>query len=112
MTVVAFDIDGTLTRDGVLIAYRELKKRVGITIGIVTRRPQTLAESFVEEHNLQPEFLKSRVIKSIAFEDIEDSMDDEEFIYVGNRVSDFIYAKLSGWGFVLAQTVDNHKSII
>lgn len=112
MTVVAFDIDGTLTRDEVLTAYRELKKMGGITIGIVTRRPQTLAESFVEEHNLQPEFLKSRVVKSIAFEDIEANIDGKDFIYVGNRVSDFVYAKLSSWDFVLAQTVDNHKSII
>jgi len=112
MTVVAFDIDGTLTRSEVLTAYRELKNMVGITIGIVTRRTQKLAQDFVQEHNLNPEFLKSRVVKTLAFEEIKDNIDDDEFIYVGNRISDFGYAKLSGWDFVLAQTVDNHKSII
>lgn len=112
MTVVAFDIDGTLTRDEVLTAYRELKKRVGITIGIVTRRPKKYAEKFTEDKELHPEFSKSRIVKSLAFEDIKDNIEDEKYIYIGNRISDFGYAKLSGWDFVLAQTVDNHKSII
>lgn len=112
MTVVAFDIDGTLTQDKVLTAYRELKNRDGITIGIVTRRPQSYAQKFIEDNGLQPEFLKTRIVKTLAFEEIKDNIDDDNYIYVGNRISDFGYAKLSDWDFVLAQTVDNHKSII
>jgi len=112
MTVVAFDIDGTLTEHKVLTAYKELKNRNGITIGIVTRRPSSLSNEFIGNEDLQPEFVRNKVIKSIAFNSIEDDIDDDEFIYVGNRISDFGYAKLSGWDFVLAQTVYNHKSII
>lgn len=112
MTVVAFDIDGTLTEDEVLKAYRELKNRNKITTGIVTRRTPRLAQQFIEQNNLQPDFVRSRVVKSIAFNSLEDGLDGDKFIYVGNRFTDKWYAVLSGWQFIPAYQVDSSKSII
>lgn len=112
MTVVAFDIDGTLTRDEVLTAYRELQNRAELTIGIITARTKKSSKTFVEDNNLKPEFMKNRIVKYIAFQNIENKIDDDRYIYVGNRLTDSVFARASGWEFVIAYTVDNSESII
>lgn len=109
--VVAFDIDGTLTDDTVLGIYRNLSLNTSVKTGIVTRRPEPLMDEFINENFISTDFAYSRVVKSIAFEDIEKRFDSNSFTYVGNRITDCIYAKVSGWEFILAQTLNKNELI-
>jgi|APHM01.1.fsa_nt_gi hypothetical protein len=110
--VIVFDIDGTLTDDDVFKAYQELRRQPKITTGIVTRRTPTLSDQFIHENDIDPEFVENRVIKSFAFNRIKSNIGGEQYIYVGNRVTDYMYSRLSGWDFVLAQTVESIEDIL
>lgn len=97
---IAFDIDGTLTESRVLSIYKSLEGQY--KIAIVTRRTPELANRFIAEENLSPDIVRSGAIKSIPLNNIEDG---EVNVYIGNRLTDYLFASISGWHFVPAQTV-------
>jgi len=98
---IAFDIDGTLTESHVISIYRSLEDKYDIAI--VTRRTPPLADEFITEEGLSPDIVRSGAIKSIPLSNIEGT--GEVNVYIGNRLTDYLFASLSGWKFIPAQTV-------
>lgn len=107
MNIVAFDIDGTLTEQPVLDLYKELNSTQGFTVGVVTRRPPTLSQKFIEDNELDTEFVRNRWFKSIAFNNIEQEIQAGRYIYIGNRITDYSYARFSGWEYIQSTTVNS-----
>lgn len=99
MTVVAFDIDGVLTRDEGMQIFRRFKRRDDTTVGIVSSRPQGSINNFIERNNLDVSFAKSAFVKSIPLRSIKESFDDERYIYYGSWFRDRVASKVSGWEY-------------
>lgn len=98
--VVAFDIDGTLTRQSVRQTFKSLKQKDGVEVGIVTSNPPLMRSSFVEKHNLEPDFQQSALIKARALLGIGMVYARAEKLYIGNSRTDKIYSTISNWGYI------------
>jgi len=109
--VVAFDIDGTLTEDSVMNVYKKLSRN-SVKRGIITRRPPLLRNKFLSENNLSYKFARSAIVKSIPMHQIENQVDANKYIYIGNRVSDNMYSNIAGWKFMYASDVESKDSIL
>lgn len=102
MRYIAFDIDGTLTQESLLQDYRLIQDRDGFVVGIVTARGRDDARSFVDEHNLQTDFLKTRLLKAPPLLSLRLRADggDNRYQYVANTTRDKVASRISGWEYV------------
>ena len=91
---VAFDIDGTLTTDEGMSKFWEYQFDGDYTVGIISARPMTSIEQFIEDEGLTPMFVESTLMKNRAMDRIAD-----EGIYYGDRMVDKGYARMAGWEF-------------
>lgn len=109
--LVAFDIDGTLTRDEVLSVYRSLNK-TDVTVGIITRRLPILADSFIEKMDIEADFVRSAVVKTIPMMQIQSDFNSEDPVYIGNRLQDREYARLAGWSFLNSSDIKTREDVL
>jgi phosphoglycolate phosphatase-like HAD superfamily hydrolase len=104
--VVAFDIDGTLTEQKAKDVYRKLYQKSGVTVGIITSNPRARAENFLDENDLQYEFLNANLLKFFPLRGQGLTFTGMKMTYVGNTARDMFAAKLTGWDFVHVSEVD------
>lgn len=98
--VIASDIDGTLTSEGVMDLYQQASDNSNIVAGIITRRPPRLRDNFIKENDIDADFQRSAVLKSFVMEQIENRYDADSYTYVGNRITDNFHSRISGWEFI------------
>jgi phosphoserine phosphatase len=104
--VVAFDIDGTLTRSEVMIRFNELSERDDVKVGIITSNPPVFANSFISKYSLEPNFQQSAIVKARALLGIGMAFRPERKVYVGNSTTDEMYSRLANWEFIHAKDID------
>lgn len=89
--VIGFDIDGALTEDRGKRLFRDRSEKCDAPVGIVTARPEPLAEEFVEENDLNPDFVISSQLKHTEL--------PEGSCYYGSWERDHLHAILGGWQY-------------
>lgn len=101
MNIVAFDIDGALTDDGAVGLYRRTQHRRNVKVGIVTARTKRSAQEFVQETDLDTDFLMATQFKGQALQEVENmfSGDVEQKIYYGSWARDRLHARIAGWEY-------------
>lgn len=105
--VIAFDIDGTLTLQNNLSLFKTLQSQEDKSVGIVTSNPPLLANSFIDRHNLNPEFQYNALVKARAFFMLDKEYPNSHKLYVGNSRTDKTYSRISGWDFI--ESTDDSK---
>lgn len=98
MRLIAYDIDGALTKEGGLRQFKQ-DKRSGAIVGIVTSRTDGGMEEFIEDENLDPDFAESAVFKGYALRKISRRHEAEDKLYYGSWFKDGIQAFVGGWKY-------------
>lgn len=106
--VVAFDVDGTLTHPLARDVYQDLSARPDVRVGVVSARNEDDIRAFLVQHGLSADFTRGGHLKGRLLRSIETPHDA---VYVGNRVTDWVFARTAGWGFRFASSIQGDKSI-
>lgn len=107
-SVIAFDIDGTLTEDQEWNTYKQAHRDTDAAVGIITSRPSEFAEPFISELPMEPEFTKMQLQKMGAMFSIARQYPNGDKLYVGNTVRDSLATAWSGWDFTTIHSATEH----
>jgi len=105
LDVIAYDIDGTLTNTNVIETYKQLP--TWVDKGIITRRPPSLRDKFIQTNGLKTDFRRSSFFKTIGLRSVGRQYSGEK-LYIGNRISDSVYTSLASWQFQSSHTVGQY----
>lgn len=97
--LIAYDIDGTLTKEENLEIFKQIQGQEDISVGIVTARRKPYALKFVADNGLKPDFMYNTFAKTLPLLLLRRN-DNTEHIYIGDRLKDELSAKVAGWEFV------------
>lgn len=106
-TVVAFDIDGTLTNSDARRVYNSLQILDDVSVGIVTSNPPHLATRFSRDNNLEADFNQSALVKLRALLGLRMVFIGADVVYVGDTFRDKLSAKAAGWEFVHVSEIED-----
>lgn len=90
--VIAFDIDGVLTKEEGIEEYRKFAQR-DVETGVITARRELRALKFTSDNNLEPDFLITTRFKGRAMRQLGMGT------YFGSGIRDRVKAKLAGWEY-------------
>lgn len=105
-SVIAFDIDGTLTRKPIRDLFRDLSGKRTAQVGIITGRSANDMANFVSRYNLQIDFEETGISKVYPLFKVRAwHHGHDRYVYVGNSILDRFGSPATGWKFIHADDV-------
>lgn len=97
--VVAFDIDGALTKEEGVEKFNE-EKLMGNYVCIVAARPPSMMRDFIKSSSIKPCFAKSApIFKGQRLRMIKRDTTADKYVYYGSWERDGIHALFAGWEY-------------
>jgi len=99
-TVVAFGIDGVVTKERVRYVYKSLERCDSAYVGLITTQIPLFTNFLVDEWDLSPNFVEAGYFRTYALASYKLEYSDKELIYVGSTILENLAAELTGWRYV------------
>lgn len=100
--LVAFDIDGVLTKEEGMDILLEQAQTTDNIVGIITARPEIERKEFVFGKGLcakELDFATSATFKGRAMRSLEERFNTSSGVYYGSWTRDRVHAALAGWEY-------------
>lgn len=98
MDIVAFDVDGVLTKEQGLEKFKEAHEYADL-VGIVSARSHDHIIELTVDEKLDPDFVRSAQLKGKALRKLSRKFDADEKMYVGSWFRDRMHAKTANWNY-------------
>lgn len=96
--IIAFDIDGALTKNEGMLRYTNATQMFD-RVGIVSARSEDEIKTFIEENNIDPDFVKSAQLKGMVLRQLSRKYNPDKKVYVGSWPRDRMHALLAQWNY-------------
>jgi len=99
-TVIAFGIDGVVTKERVRYVYKSLERCNSVYVGLITTQIPLFTKFLIDEWNLSPDFVEAGYFRTYTLASYKLRYSKKELIYVGSTILENLAAELTGWRYV------------